>query len=240
MLSMSLLFILSHVVSLCHCVRPIIDYRESFSNPILCGSEVLIQHRASDLCLTMSTNEYYTSVYQIGLRDCYENDITQQWIIHCCDKYLLRCGPYNPSINNESTLTYDHYFQLQQKVKKLCISTASLWSNGESNQSVYLQQCQLSLLSADDSIESMKIQRDKFSFNDDHENGNVEVATNHFTKFINLYHPLCLGCDDIIKGTTDMLLKGYDCSVPKADRILLQFKFIPLENTQDIADHNDL
>eukprot|EP00485_Elphidium_margaritaceum_P019197 CAMPEP_0202730570 /NCGR_PEP_ID=MMETSP1385-20130828/186707_1 /ASSEMBLY_ACC=CAM_ASM_000861 /TAXON_ID=933848 /ORGANISM="Elphidium margaritaceum" /LENGTH=152 /DNA_ID=CAMNT_0049396847 /DNA_START=24 /DNA_END=485 /DNA_ORIENTATION=+ len=133
---------------------------------ILCGAEVFIKHRSSELCLTM-TNEL--NLTQTALHKCHEMDAYQIWIIQCCDEFLLRCGRYNPFLSaaagSDTPLTYATYFQIQHKMSKLCMSTASLWapsyaSNG--NKSAYLQQCQLSLLDVTDSMQSTKIQRDKF------------------------------------------------------------------------------
>eukprot|EP01084_Bolivina_argentea_P289551 497235_1 len=206
------------------------DESEQLITPLQCGSEVLIKHRASDLCLTMTKNKYNANLTQIGLKTCYEIDTNQRWIIHCCDQYLLRCGKYNPFVKEGEPITYDSYFQIQQKMTKLCISTANIWKHGQNNQSVYLQQCQLSLLDCEDSTQSIKIQRDKFLFNDGDENGNTAIYTNHLTQFINLYHPLCLGYD---LSSTQKLLKGYNCNISKdKKKKLTQFKFIPFLQTQ--------
>ena len=248
--------ILSIIIGLNGQYRIVYDENEQSSSILQCGSEVLIQHRSSDLCLTMTKNEQNKNLSQVGLKECYAIDTNQRWIIHCCDQYLLRCGKYNPFINelqsdlydndhdnindnnnnnnnNRNILTYDSYFQIQQKMTKLCISTASIWRNNKNNQSVYLQQCQLSLLDVSDSIQSIKIQRDKFAFNDgDDSYGISPIYTNHFTKFINLETPLCLGYDNNHNQQTHKLLKGYNCNLGRDKRTSLQFKFIPLGHHQ--------
>ena len=159
-----------------------------------------------------------------------EIDTNQRWIIHCCDQYLLRCGKYNPFVHEGDAITYNSYFQIQSKMTKLCVSTANIWKR-ENNQSVYLQQCQLSLLDVSDSMQANKIQRDKFLFNDGDENGGVPIETNHLTQFINLLTPLCLGYDF---SQAQKLLKGYNCKGEKEknQKLTQLFKFIPFLQTQ--------
>ena len=165
------------------------DENDQFSSPLLCGAEVLIKHRGSDLCLTMINNQNNAHLMQIGLQQCYEFDSNQRWILHCCDPHMLRCGRYNPLQSEGDTITYSDYFQLQQKESKLCVSTANIWDRGSDHEpkSLYLQQCQGSLEDAVDSVQSIKIQRDKFLFNDGEDYSKSPVFTDHFTFLINLF-----------------------------------------------------
>ena len=95
--------------------RIVYDEKEQVIKTIQCGSEVSIQHRASDLCLTMTKNKHNANLTQIGLKECDLIDTYQRWIIHCCDQYLLRCGKYNPFMAEGEAITYNSYFQIQQK-----------------------------------------------------------------------------------------------------------------------------
>ena len=226
--------------------RVIKDEKDKLSSPLLCGSEVLIKHRSSDLCLTMTNNQNNPHLKQIELQQCYEFDTNQRWKLHCCDPYLLRCGRYNPFLDEGDEITYSDYFQIQQRESKLCISTANIWKRGNEQEpkSVYLQQCQPSLLDSMDSVQSIKIQRDKFLFNDGEDDSRTPVHTDHFTFLINLFVPLCLGQESGPKVSisintkpilppTDKLLRGYTCNVHRENSGSIQFKFIPLVPIQN-------
>ena len=227
-----------------HCIavfekpRMVIDKDDPSSIPLLCGSEVLIEHRGSGLCLSMTKNRNNAHLMQIDLQLCYELDRNQRWKLHCCDPYMLRCGRYNPLLGEGDTITYSDYFQIQQMESKLCISSANLWEKGTmfEPKSVYLQQCQPSLMDSMDTLQSTKIQRDKFLFNDGEDDSGTPVHSNHFLFLINVFVPLCLGQEP----GTDYLVSGYPCEVHTQDKVSVQFKFFPLDSGQNNESNDAL
>lgn len=213
-------WLLSWLLHDCHAPDVMIaDDSNNFAQEIYCGNRVQIKHRTSNLCLTiMSKND------EIGLKQCFEIDQNQHWIIDCCDSYLLRCEENNPIKKIGDQIQYDCYFRLRHAMKSdLCISTGNQWQSGYAPHHVFLEKCQGSYLDIDDSGESeYKMLRDKFCTHAWHKK-NTNLLASHYVQLISLGQSTgCLGYDKD-------LLQGFSCNTGLEHNHKFQFRFIVLD-----------